>query len=795
MNRRIFVLFGVLIACLRGQDPAGATMTRAIRDAVVDSSACYRVRELNFTKEDLKFYLTDGYLIFAKPVLGRRLFAIFSGDVEGGDAEVLLMPPHRGERRSLATFVDSPNLAEHFKTALFLFSDGTREELLQQAEAAGHKNLELGALMKDRWGSLARNISNGFEVRLVGDLLSDDRESGLFFAAIAGNTLGNFDLVCDPASRDQIMAGQYADKNGRPAFDVWTAFESRSVRSGRKQPPRSRYTLSNYRIDATLDANLHLAAVTRATLEVRSATRAITFGVSDRMQVTQVVIDGRPAHLYETESVRESAIRGGFNTAYLVLTDQPLTPGATHEIEIRHDGDVVVSAGNNVYLVTSRGNWYPRTGIEFANYDLTFRYPRNLTLVATGEPVEDRVEGDVRISRRKTAGPVRVAGFNLGQYEEAKLTRPELNIEVFGNKRLEPQLQPPTQIVVVPSTPRILRGPDLVSIPPPVNIKPTARLSELAENISGAFDFMRSIFGPAPIRTLTVSPIPGAFGQGFPGLVYLSTLAYLRADERPKPLRTPEQAVFFDELMPAHEVAHQWVGNYLAPAGYQDDWLMEALANYASLEYLEKRRGVKIIEPVLDNYLANLLRKQPDGRTMESFGPIVLGMRLRTSQSEEAWRTITYEKGAWILHMLRRRMGDDRFHKFLAEMCRRYATESISTENFRRLAEEIMGAKPGSEPLSEFFDSWVYGTGIPTLKVAYTVKGKAPALTITGTVTQSGVDEEFATEVPVEIHYGKGAPATIWVKTGSDPAPFTVKARQAPLRVTIPAWSVLALRK
>ncbi len=79
--------------------------------------------------------------------------------------------------------------------------------------------------------------------------------------------------------------------------------------------------------------------------------------------------------------------------------------------------------------------------------------------------------------------------------------------------------------------------------------------------------------------------------------------------------------------------------------------------------------------------------------------------------------------------------------------------------------------------------------------MAYTVKGKAPALTIAGTVTQSGVEEEFATEVPVEIHYGKGAPATIWVKTGSDPAPFTVKARQAPLRVTIPAWSVLALRK
>ncbi len=785
-----------MAASLSAADNTGATLARSIRDATLDPDACYRVRDLNFVKEDLKFYLTDGYMIFAKPVQGQRLFAVFSADVEGGDAEVILMPPHRGERRSLATFTGSPNLDEHFLTALFLFSDGTGDELIQQAETSGRKSLDVGALMKDRWTSLAHNISNGFEVRLVQDVLSPDRSTGIFFAAVAGKELGNFDLVHDPAAREQIMAGQFATKNAQATFDVWASFESRSIRTGRKQPPKPKFELAEYRIETILDSRLHANCVTRVKLTARVPSRAITLSVSDRMRITSVTIDGAPAHLYESESLRDTAIRGGTNSAWLAIVDQPLTPGQPHEIEIHHDGDVVLSAGNNVFLVTSRGNWYPRVGQDIANYDLTFRYPKHLTLVATGEPVEDRVEGETRISRRKTSRPVRVAGFNLGLYQEVKLNRPGLTIEVFGNRTLEPSLQPQNATVMMPASPRLSRmGGEILTIPvtPP---KPASHLSTLAENIAGAFDFMRGEFGPNPIRTLTVSPVPGAFGQGFPGLVYLSTLTYLRNEERPKNIRTTQEQVFFDELLPAHEVAHQWVGNFVTPAGYQDDWLMEALANYASLQYLEKRRGPKALEPVLDAYMAHLLHKLEDGRTIESVGPIIWGLRLQTSQSEDAWRTITYEKGSWIIHMLRRRMGDVRFQKLLSEMCRRYIKDPISTEQFRRLAEECMGAKPGDEPLAEFFESWVYGTGIPSLKVNYTVKGKVPALKVTGTVTQSGVDEEFSTDVPVEIHYPKGPPRVVWVRTASEPASFSVAVRQMPVRVSIPAGTgVLALKK
>ncbi len=394
MIRLISVFLAASIGSAWSAEPVGPAIAKAIRETTLDPDACFRVREMNFNREDFKVYLTDGFLIFAKPVMGQRLFAVFSAELEGGDAEILLIPPHRSERRSLASFAHSPTLDEHFRTALLLFSDGSGEELFKDAGDAGRKSLEMGALMKDRWTPLAHNISAGFEVRLVQDLLSPDRSLGFFFAAIGGNNLGNFDVVHDLSAREQIVTGQYTTRGSQPTFDVWTSFESKSVRTGRRKPPKPSFELSDFRINATLDPVLHMQAVTRAKLTPSVPSRAFALNVSDKVRITGVVIDGEPVEIYARESMRDAAIRGGGNTTYVAITSAPLPPGRAHEIEIHHEGDVVVPAGNQVYYVTSRGNWYPRNGSGFATYDLTFRYPKNLTLVATGDSVEERVEGD-----------------------------------------------------------------------------------------------------------------------------------------------------------------------------------------------------------------------------------------------------------------------------------------------------------------------------------------------------------------------------------------------------------------
>src|SRR5262249_12611169 len=151
----------------------------------------------------------------------------------------------------------------------------------------------------------------------------------------------------------------------------------------------------------------------------------------------------------------------------------------------------------------------------------------------------------------------------------------------------------------------------------------------------------------------------------------LSTISYLDPSERPLPRGNAMQQLFFSEILEAHEVAHQWWGNGVIPASYSDDWLMEALANYSALWTVERKKGTTIVDSVLEQCKSDLLQKMESGKTVESAGPITMGHRLHSSQSPNSWPTVTYEKGSWILHMLRRRIGDEQFQKMLAQFYQR----------------------------------------------------------------------------------------------------------------------------
>jgi aminopeptidase N len=327
----------------------------------------------------------------------------------------------------------------------------------------------------------------------------------------------------------------------------------------------------------------------------------------------------------------------------------------------------------------------------------------------------------------------------------------------------------------------------------PAEPSPETRLQALASEVASALEYMASRFGPPALSHLTVSPIPGTFGQGFPGLIYLSTLAYLKnlPGSTRLPATTPVE-LFFQDVLQAHEVAHQWWGNRVTSATYRDVWLMEALANYSALLYLEKRKGGHSVELMLDSYRADLLAKGDSGQTVDSAGPIVLGPRLESSQEPRAWRSIAYGKGSWIIQMLRRRMGDERFFSMLSELMARYGGKEISTEDFRELAAGFLPPKSDDPKLEAFFAQWVYGTGIPSLKLAWSVKGKAPALRLVGTLTQSDVGEDSSAIAPVEIQVARGRTITQWVRSAADPVTFTVALTQPPLKVALdPHYAVL----
>ena len=775
-----------------------AALAHAIRDAGLDPDECYRVRDFRLQKEDIRIYLTDGYLIFSKPVAGERRAAVFTTEVESGDAEVLLLPPNRGERESLARFTQSGNLDEHFRAALMISSDASIRAIHDRilAESAGRKAPEMGAILAEKWSPVLANVESGFEIRMIEDILAPRAGGGVMFFAMNGRDLGNFDVLYDPRSREQIVAGQLAERNGQLNYNVWTSFPARSARQAGIKIEPDWFSLSNFRINAALDADLKMSATTRVRMRVGPRDlRVYPFDISGQMRVTSAKVDGAPAEMLFQESVRGRALRGSGNDIFLVATAQPLTANSEHEVEFEHAGAVIASA-NHVYFVGARSQWYPHANDSFSTYDLTFRYPRRLTLVAPGDSIEDKIDGDWRISRWRTPTPVRIAGFNLGEYEKVSGNAPGFKVEVYGNRRTESQTKPAAVSLasrdVIEST---LRGhPALMPLPPSPAPDPAVRLRAVAADVSASLTFFSERFGPPALKTLTVAPIPAAFGQGFPGLVYLSSLSYLDPAQLPAGLRDESHQLFFSDLIEAHEVAHQWWGNVVITGAYQDEWMLEALASYSALMWLEKKKGPKAVEGVLDEYRERLLKKDAQGRTLESAGPIVWGARLDSTGTDEAWRSITYEKGAWIMHMLRGRLGDARFQKMLAEALNRYRFRVFSTADLRALAREFFPQKStAAAAIDTFFDNWVDATGIPALKLKYSVSGAAPAVKVSGTLTQTGVDDDFSIDVPVEIQFAKGAPQTIWVRTSSEAAAFHVTLRKAPLRVATGA--VLASRK
>lgn len=792
------------LLCHAQSAPTGADMANAIHETGLDPDQTYAVRDLAFSRGDIKLFFNDGYLIFSKPVAGERIAAVFTtGSEDTADGEILLLPPRRDERQSLAKFTRTPNLDEHFETALLTFTDGSAKLLLDEINAGhGRPVPAAGPALAARWDPVITTLNESLAQRIVGDLLTPARPGGGFlFIALQSTRLGNFDVIFDPLGDDQVLAGQISDHTDAFSYDVWTSFPARGG-AKRVQPG---YKITAYNIQASLDESLSLTAKTRITLTVGpQANRVFPFGISRAEHVTSARLDGIPAEVVFQESNRTRALRADENDLFLIVAPVPLAPGSTHELELEHSGDVIVDRGSGVYSVGARSNWYPRLALEFAHYDLEFRYPKGLTLVTAGELVDDRTEGDFRITRRRTPIPVRVAGFNLGNYARISREAGGITVDVYGNRGLDPALMPKPKTTIVSQNVRpLFRGgpPQLpqtttITQTPPAP-DPLGRLEAVAADVTGSLQFFSDAFGPPSLKNLTVSPIPGTQGQGFPGLIYLSTLSYLEETQRPQSVEENRQRTFFTDLMAAHEVAHQWWGNIVAPDAYPDEWIVEGLAHYSALMWLEKKRGPAAMTTELNNFRLDLLASSPDGGTVDSYGPLTWGYRLESARNPDTWRAITYEKGAWIFHMLRSRMGDNRFLAMLRQLRNRFEYQQITTQALQSLVKEF---SVPADNVDTFFDSWVRSTGIPSARVRFTTTGRAPTVRVSGTVTyeqssQRGVFADFATELPLEITLPNGTRRIEWVHTSDRAEPFSFTLPQAPSRIGLASGATLATER
>jgi len=514
--------------------------------------------------------------------------------------------------------------------------------------------------------------------------------------------------------------------------------------------------------------------------------------------------DGQKLEYFQNEDMtpQERSVRG--NDFLFVVLPRSFARDTEFSIRFHYRGNIITDAGNDVFFVGARESWYPHFGdsADFAAYDLTVRWPKKLRLVATGTKIDEHEEPDSRVGHWKTEKPVSVAGFNLGEYASSSVTSANYSVDVYANRQVEQQLAKRLATSVTaeiptagPSRPRLGMNQDFQPLPP----NPAIALKQLGKDIDASIRFYETYSGPFPFRNLSVSQIPGTFGQGWPGLLYISTYSFLSADVQQRAGLSSSSQEHFSELVPFHEVAHQWWGNIVGWSSYRDQWLDEAIANYLALLFADMHKNPDhTLRVWLQRYRQRLIEKTPNAdQPAGEIGALALGSRLNSSKSPEAYEDLIYAKGAWVIHMLRemlRQPGtnpDARFNALLHTLVTKYAYCALSTQDLRHEIEVVMTPSmdlEGGHSMEWFFEQWIQGTGIPHYRAEFTVhkNDTGTAYSIRGKLFQENVPQSFIARVPLYAAIAGAHPVLLGTVVAAGPeTPFHFTSSTSPHKLVI----------
>ncbi|MGA9528579.1 MAG: M1 family aminopeptidase [Terriglobales bacterium] len=763
--------------------PTTSDLYARIRSVGLDPARVYHLREASIERPGFDLTFEDGTIAFTEDICGRVTGAFFVGD-----GEILVQPPNRIERASLALFTGTAILEEQFDSAYLRFNDDTAQLLKPYLSPAQWTN----DAFKD-WDDASRRLAEYDALRLFTDFshflpapavpAPVAEFPGMLHLHLIGRKLGAFEVFWDAAAPEPVWVGQFRNKENLGFFDTWTSFAPASTAESTPNSIRSDVSITSFLIDATVQPPIELHASTEVNVHARKGgQRALLFELSRHLKLDSVEADGRRFEFLQNPAIEGTQLDRRGNDLVAVVFPSYLVAGQDVKLRFRYAGDVLSDAGNGLLYVGARGAWYPSFGLSPASFDLKFRYPAEWTLLATGKRLAELSAGppgDEGNSAQKTSHwiserPIPIAGFNLGKYVRAEAKAGKVVVEAYSSRGVERTFPkaPPTVITVPelpPSRSRHAPAAPIIVTPLPPSI--VRDLQAVADKAAKSVTTFSQWFGPYPYGSLALTQMPGELSQGYPGLVFLSSLAFLDSQQEAQLNLAPATRTLNSQVV-VHETAHQWWGDLVLWKTYHDQWIAEGLANYSSLLTLEQENPAQFRE-VMDTYRDDLLGKNKDGEWLREAGPVTLGQRLISSHFPNGYEAISYERGTWLFHMLRTMLRDsetatrhhgeksnsDRpnpeepFFIALRRAREQYAGKAIST---RELIEAFEAELPRSlwydnrPKLDWFVDSWINGTAIPRLETRNVrISQNAGKATISGIILQKEAPENLITAIPV----------------------------------------------
>jgi aminopeptidase N len=501
------------------------------------------------------------------------------------------------------------------------------------------------------------------------------------------------------------------------------------------QEQSSPVDITHYKINAELLPDSHtLKASATVTMKALKQTQSAVLEMNGSLTVTAVkAADGKTALQFIQDKVNELNVKVNLGKLYEANSEITLTfdysgPLATPEGGPLPDTRLAYVGPEQAYLFYA-SRWFPFHGYaaDRATSEISITVPKNWTVAGhSSNPVTSTTGKDGRPTFTFVeAQPVLPGSFAAGQFITRTINSGGLQIDVF----------------VLPGSEN--------------------RAQEFGQEVAQILQFYNSHFGPyaygnryvvAQVDDETLDTYSAA------GITFL-----------PHKSLASEKSLPVDQL--AREVAYQWWGQAVGLKNFDDAWLSQGLAEYSSLLYRESQETAAEFRESLAEMIELALAYEQEASIARA--PAQL------NDQSPAYKSVVFYKGAYVYHMLRGTIGDDKFFNLLKSYYSTYKGQNANIDDFEALADKVTGQK-----LRGFFGMWVDSTGVPEFKTEYTIlRTKEGKFRVRGTVRQNMDSFRGPVTVAIEAEGGRESKDTLDMRGTS--ADFDLATEGKPLEVVV----------
>ncbi len=459
---------------------------------------------------------------------------------------------------------------------------------------------------------------------------------------------------------------------------------------------KARLRVDDYQIEATLEPHLHqITARAKVKFTAQQDLSVAVFELHNDLRVTKV-LDEKNQPLSAERVTQDSTVRVPLPNGLAKDASTTLTFEYEGQLENADNSPVpgltLAYIGDDTTFLFYAGRWFPVSsyGMNRFTSTISITLPAHLLVIGSGKGTVSNVAPAKKAAA--TVLPTKTFTFVsdkpsfpgtivAGVFQEYKSDEAGMELHVYFK---------PTHQSVAPAY-------------------TTTAVQE--------YTYFTTLYGPLPTPKLNIVELPS------------DTLPYAWAPEVVG-LASSSITEKTNYRLLADGIAHQWWGVSVSPASKDDWWISDGFSRYSEAMYVENAAGAAGLEEAVKDMSVGALAYDTV--------PLSSSSKLDTFSTE--FQSLTTDKGAMILHMLRWVLGEDKYNKTLREFASEYAGKSATTDDFRTIAEKYYG-----DQLTWFFSQWLDSTGAPEFKVKYTTYRLGGA-----TVAQAAKDDKTDDKIKEE---------------------------------------------